>query len=102
MEITKDIFYEHETSIVNDKWHVDLSYESSNAKRKKIKLEKSTKTIEVTENGEFYSTIKVDVLDKDDDSTKSFVLTGIDGSFILYSKSENKSEGQSVIIKIII
>jgi hypothetical protein len=98
MEITKDIFYEHETSIVNDKWHIDLSYESSNAKNKKIKLKSNTKTIEVTENGELYSTIKVDVIDKEN-LTKNCVITGIDGSFILYSKSENQTEGQSVIIK---
>jgi hypothetical protein len=98
MELTKDIFFEHEASILNDKWKVDLSYESSNAKRKKITLEKNIPIIEVVENGNFYSAIKLDIY-YNDISTKSCLLIGIDGAFMLYPKTNNEHEGQSIIIK---
>ncbi|AOW19361.1 hypothetical protein [Urechidicola croceus] len=98
MEVTKDIFFEHETSILNDKWKIDLSYESSNAKSKKIELGGKIPIIEVVENGNFYSAIKIDVIEKNS-SIKSLLLTGIDGAFILYPKTKNDNEGQSVIVK---
>jgi hypothetical protein len=98
MEVTKDIFFEHENSIENDKWKIDLSYESSSAKNKKIELNKNTKIIEVVENGNFYSAIKMDIKDNNG-QTKSCILTGIDGAFILYPKTKNDNEGQSVMIK---
>jgi hypothetical protein len=98
MEVTKDIFFEHENSIVNDKWEINLSYESSSAKSKKIELNKSIKIIEIVENGNFYSAIKIDLKDNNG-KTKSCILTGIDGAFILYPKTENNNEGQSIMIK---
>jgi hypothetical protein len=98
MEVTKDIFFEHETSIINDKWKVDLSYESSSEKSKKLESLKDIKQIEVVENGEFYSAIKMDVTNENS-LIKSCLLTGIDGAFILYPKSENENEGQSITIK---
>ena len=98
MKITEDIYFEHETSISDGKWNIDLSYESSSGKSKKIESLKDIKQIPVIENGEFYSAIKMDVTDKND-LIKSCLLTGIDGAFILYPKSENENEGQSIIIK---
>ena len=97
MEVIKDIFFEHETSILNNKWKVDLSYESSSAKSKKIELEKNIPIIEVVENGNFYSAIKLDIK-FNDISTKSCILAGIDGAFILYPKSQGENEYQSVMI----
>ncbi len=98
MKITEDIFFEHETSISDGKWKIDLSYESSSGKSKKNEYLKDIKQIPVVENGEFYSAIKMDVTDKND-LIKSCLLTGIDGAFILYPKSKNENEGQSIIIK---
>ncbi|WP_298481418.1 hypothetical protein [uncultured Maribacter sp.] len=97
MEVTKDIFFEHETSISNDNWKVDLSYESSNTKNKKIELNEDIPIIQVA-NEEFYSAIKIDTTDNKG-STKSFILSGIDGAFILYPKSKGENQYQSVLIK---
>ena len=98
MEVTKDIFFEHETSISNDKWKVNLSYESSTAKSKKIELEKDIPIIEIVENGGFHSAIKIDIKNNKN-LNSSCVLTGIDGAFILYPKTKDKNESQSVFIK---
>ena len=98
MEVTKDFFFRHENSILNEKWKVDLYYENSNAKTKKIELEKNIPIIEVVENGNFYSAIKLDVQNINN-SIKSCILTGIDGAFVLYPKTKNSNEGQSIIIK---
>jgi hypothetical protein len=98
MEVTKDIFFEHETSISNDKWKVDLSYEGSTAKSKKIEFEKNIPIIEIVENGGFYSAIKIDIKNNKN-LNSSCVLTGIDGAFILYPKTKDKNESQSVFIK---
>ncbi|SFU54112.1 hypothetical protein SAMN05216480_106151 [Pustulibacterium marinum] len=97
MELTKDIFFEHETSITDDNWKVDLSYESSNAKNKKIELSKNNPIIQIA-NEDFYSAIRIDVTNNNG-STKSCILSGIDGAFILYPKSAKENEGQSIIIK---
>lgn len=96
MEVTKDIFYEHETSISDNNWKVDLSYESSNAKNKKIEVNENISIIQIANEG-FYSAIRIDVTDCKG-SIKSCVLSGIDGAFILYPKSKGENEYQSVLI----
>ena len=96
MEVTKDIFFEHETSISNDNWIVDLSYKNSNAKNKKIELIENIPIIQIT-NKDFYSAIRIDVTDKKG-LIKSCVLSGIGGAFILYPKSKAENEYQSVLI----
>lgn len=96
MEVTKDIFFEHETSISNDQWKVDLSYESSNAKNKKIELNENIPIIQVA-NENLYSAIRIDTTDNKG-SIKSCILSGIDGAFILFPKSKGENEYQSVLI----
>lgn len=96
MEVTKDIFFEHETSISNENWKVDLSYESSDAKNKKIDLNENIPIIQIA-NEDFYSAIRIDLTDKKG-SIKSCILSGIDGAFILYPKSKGENEYQSVLI----
>ncbi|MVO07760.1 hypothetical protein GOQ30_01115 [Flavobacterium sp. TP390] len=94
--MTKDIFFEHETSISNENWKVDLSYESSNAKTKKLELNENIPIIQVTSEN-FYTAIKIDATDNKG-SMKSCILSGIDGSFILFSKSKGENQYQSVLI----
>ena len=96
MEVTKDIFFEHETSISNENWKVDLSYESSDAKNKKIDLNENIPIIQIA-NEDFYSVIRIDLTDKKG-SIESCILSGIDGAFILYPKSKGENEYQSVLI----
>ena len=97
MDIDKNIFLQHKTSITDGNWNIDLSYEDSDAPNKEIDFEKSTEVIDITENGAFYSAIKIDVCSKNTPN-KSCILTGIDGGFILDGTSDKESEGQSILI----
>lgn len=96
MQFTKDIFFEHDTSISNDNWRVDLSFESSNAKNKKVQPDENIRIIQIA-NENFYSAIKIDVTNNKG-SIKSCILSGIDGAFILYPKSKGENQYQSVLI----
>jgi len=96
MTITKNIFFEHETSISNKDWKVNLFFESSYATSSKIELTKDFPVIQIANNN-FHSAIKIDVHLKNE-SHKSCILTGIDGAFILYPKSQGENEHQSILI----
>ncbi len=96
MEVIKDIFFEHETSVSDNGWKVDLSYESSNAKSKKIELSENTPIIQIASE-KFHSAIKIDI-SYENEPIKSCILTGIDGAFILYPKSKGENKYQSILI----
>ena len=91
MKETSDIFFEHQASLSNSKWNINLFYENSNGKSKEIKLDKDIKIIPVAESGIFNSLIKINIEDKETNVEKSFILVGIDGAFILYPKSNKEN-----------
>jgi len=97
MDIDKNIFFKHKTSITDGNWKVDLFYENSDATNKEIDFEKAIEVIDITGNGDLYSAIKIDVFSKNTPK-KSCILTGIDGGFILYGASEKESNGQTILI----
>ena len=95
MKISKDFFYEHELTITNDIWKIDLFYESSRSKKLRIKPSKDIPILPIVDNDKFYSAIKINATRKG--VTKNCILTGIDGAFILHNLEKN-NEGQTVMI----
>ena len=84
-----------ELTLSTDKWKVDLYYESWYSEIKTIEKNETDFVIELSEKGEWDSTLKIDLTDKE--SKRTFIITGIKGGSYLYSKSD-KGNGQSVKI----
>mgnify|MGYP007025696450 CR=1 FL=1 len=93
--MTKSSFDIQELTISTDKWKADLYYESRNSPIKTIEQNQSDFVIELSEKGEWDSTLKIDLSDKK--TIRTFIVTGIQGGTYLYKKGDNEN-GQSVKI----
>ncbi len=82
-------------TLSDDKWKVDLYYESWYSETKTIEKTENNFIIELSEKGEWDSTLKIDLTDKE--STRTLIITGIKGGSYLHKKSD-KENGQSVKI----
>ena len=84
-----------ELTLSTDKWKVDLYYESWHSESKTIEKTESDFVIQLSEKGEWDSTIKIELADEI--TTRTCILTGIQGGTILHKKG-NDENGQSVKI----
>ncbi len=82
-------------TISSGKWTVTLNYESWNSPVKTVNTDESDTAMELSEKGEWDSTLKVDV--SDEHHKRTCIVTGIQGGTYLHEK-EREAEGQSVKI----
>ena len=93
--MTKNSFDIQNLTISTDKWKADLYYESWNAPTKTIRKNESNFVIELSEKGEWDSTLKIDL--GDEKLKRTLIVTGIQGGAYLHKKSDDQN-GQSVKI----
>ena len=84
-----------ELTLSTDKWKVNLVYENWHSKTKTIETKEEDFVIELSEKGEWISTLKIELTDKK--TKRTCIVTGIRGSTYL-QKSNPKENGQSVKI----
>ena len=84
-----------ELALSTDKWEVDLYYESWNSPTKTIEKNNSDFVIELSEKGEWDSTLKFELTDQK--TKRTCIVTGIQGVTFLHKK-ENDENSQSVKI----
>ncbi|WP_339606030.1 hypothetical protein [uncultured Roseivirga sp.] len=85
-----------ELTLSTNKWRVDLYYESWYSKIKMIVKKESDFVIELSEKGEWDSTLKIELTNKE--AIRTFIVTGIQGSTYLHIKGDNEN-GQSVKVE---
>ena len=93
--MTKSLFDIQNLTISTDKWKADLYYESWNAPTKTIEKNENDVVVELSEKGEWDSTLKIDL--SDDKTKRTCIVTGIQGGTILHKKGGDEN-GQSVKI----
>lgn len=84
-----------ELTLSTDKWKVNLYYENWHSETKTIEKNESDFVIELSEKGEWDSTLKFEL--KDEKAKRTCIVTGIQGSTYL-QKSNTDANGQSVKI----
>jgi len=92
MTYSRDI---QELTLSTDKWKIDLYYESWHSEIKTIEKNESDFVIELSEKGEWDSTLKFELTNEK--TKRNCIVTGIQGGTFLHKK-ENDENNQSVKI----
>jgi len=92
MTKTEDTFDIQKTSISNEKWTVNLYYESWSANIKTISKTKNDIIIELSEKGEWTSLLKLEIINING-KIKNCLINGIDGgNYFHIAKGKNDSQ----------
>ena len=92
----RDTFDIQKTSISNEKWTVNLYYESWSANEKTISKTNNDIIIELSEKGEWTSLLKLEIINING-KTKNCLINGIDGGNYFHIVKD-KNDSQSVKI----